>query len=401
MNKTIIFIILILLFFPNTNATTYTSRPDAEKLIKDFRSTAQYKIPLYEPETAVLPKAATQGSQWIYFENQNYNRKKTLIVLQSGIHGIETYAGSYLQQIFLKDYFEQYWTKGHSILIIHALNGWGLLNNRRFTQAGVDLNRNFDTDKTLFKTKNEKYEYARNIFLNSEKVLHPSIDLFMIKLNLIYNHLKEKYFGVFTTKDFRDAVSNGQYEFPKEIGYGGKKFEPQVIWAQKQLPKIFSKFRKILVYDFHTGLGEKNELHLILSGDENEDEQNKIFQLFEKGLNQKSYKVTPVTSEGFYSTHGDYLSFVRKMNKHAKTIALSAEFGTVGTSTFEQIDTISRMILENQGYWQGYANDDARKETQEILLDLFAPNQESWWKSVDKKGRALFDDSLEILEKDW
>ena len=394
-------ILLFSLILIQATASAYSTRPSIETLIKDFRSTAQYKIPLYEPETAVLPKASTQGSQWIYFENQNYNRKKTLIVLQSGIHGIETYAGSYLQQVFLKDYFEQYWTKGHSILIIHALNGWGLLNNRRFTQAGVDLNRNFDTDKKLFKIKNEKYEYARKIFENKEKVLHPSIDLWMTKLNLIYNNLRERYFGTFTVKDFRDAVSNGQYQYPKEIGYGGKKFEPQVIWAQKQLPKIFAKFKKILVYDFHAGLGEKNELHLILNNDDSEEEKKRIYTLFEPGMKSRSFKITPVEADGFYDTHGDYLGFIKQMNKRAKVIALAAEFGTMGVSTLNQIDTLSRILLENQGHWNGYENDEAKKETQEFLLELFAPSDKTWWKSVDTKGRALFDQSMIILDQEW
>lgn len=382
-------------------AYAYTTRPSVDQLIKDFRGTAQYKVPLYEPETAVLPKASTPGSQWIYFENPNVNRNKTLIVLQSGIHGIETYAGSYLQQVFLKDYFENYRNKGHSILVIHALNSWGLINHRRFTQSGVDLNRNFDTDKKLFKTKNEKYEYARKIFENKEKVLHPSIDLLMTKLNLIYNNLRERFFGTFTVKDFRDAVSNGQYEYPKEIGYGGKKFEPQVMWAQKKLPEIFAKYKKILVYDFHTGLGEKNELHLILSSRDSEDEQKKIYTLFEPGMKRGSFQVTPVSAEGFYHTHGDFLSFAKQMNKRAKVIALAAEFGTMGVSTLDQIDTLSRMLLENQGYWNGYVNEAAKTETQEYLLDLFAPSEAAWWKAVDAKGRALFDHSLIVFDQEW
>lgn len=360
--------------------------------MKDYQDTIQQKAPIYEPEQ--------EGSTWTFFENKE-SKKKSLIVIQSGIHGVETYAGSFLQQIFLKDYFEKFWTQGHSVLMIHALNNWGFHNHRRFTERGVDLNRNFDTTPDLFKTQNEKYKYARKYFTYSGKVNSPKFELFKMSAKSIWANLKERLLGKLKTDDFREALGNGQYEFPKELGYGGNKFETQVLWQQKKLPDVFKKYKKILVLDFHTGLGEKGMLHMILTGKETPEETAKIRELFDEGVKDGSYELNTGDSEGFYFTNGDYLNFVRKINPKAQVIAMAAEYGTMGISLTQQVETLSRLLLENKGHWNGYASLEARTYTQDLVLDLFAPREDAWWRSVEQKGRSLFDNSLTAMDKDW
>ena len=389
---------LPILFILNivVTATAYTSRPSVNDVLKDYEQALEPKLQQHKVQKEmVIEGLPTQAA---YFENKN---SKTLVLIQSGIHGTETSAGSFLQQIFLSDYFQKYWDKGHSIVLVHAYNGWGFLNNRRFTENGVDLNRNHDITEELFKTKNEKFKHIRHYLLNEGKVNHPSWGLFWISIKFMFANIKEKWLNKFTTDDFREALGNGQYEFPKEIGFGGQAFEPQTLWAQKRLPEIFKKYKKIMVIDFHTGLGEKGHLHLILSGRESAEEKKKIAELFKKGVSEKSYEVNTGDSEGFYFTNGDYLAFARKLNPEAKIIAFAAEYGTMGLSLPQQIQTISRLVLENQGHWQGYGSDEAKAKTQKHLLDLFTPNEKDWWVSVEQKGRALFDDTLSALNQEW
>lgn len=393
--------VILIIFIATTQTSSlsaYTSRPPPEQVLKDFQDAVEPKIKKYQGDKEwVLPHLKTEA---VYFENKN-NKNQTLIVIQSGIHGVETYAGSFLQQIFLKDYFKKYWKAGHSILLVHAYNSWGFLNHRRFAESGVDLNRNHDTTRDIFKTKNEKYKYIRKYLLREGKVNHPTLALWSIGGEFLFANIKEKILGDFSTDDFREALGNGQYQFPKEVGFGGQEFEPQVLWAQKRLPKIFRNYKKILVLDFHTGLGEKGHLHLITSGRESKQETAKILELFSQGIKDKSYEVNTGDSEGFYYTNGDYLAFTRKINPDARIITLAAEFGTMGLSLPGQIQTITRLVLENQGYWQGYGSDSAKEKTQTYILDLFAPNDDDWWKSIEQNGRALFDESLTALDKEW
>ena len=404
-----IFLILCALctLAPVTSAYAYTSRPTTAQVLQDFQQALKPKLEEHQGQSEnPVPNLPTQA---IYFENPNgqknannqNNRQHSLIVIQSGIHGIETYAGSFMQQVFLTDYFQKFWQQGHSILLVHAYNGWGFLNHRRFTESGVDLNRNNDTSSELFQTKNEKYTYARKYLERKGQVTHPKLDIFFLTFHFIWANLKEKWFGHFSTDDFREALGNGQYEYPTEIGFGGRDFEPQTLWAQKRLAEIFKKYQKILVLDFHTGLGVKGQLHMILSGRESKDETKKINELFKRGVANKDYEINDGDSEGFYFTNGDYLSFVRKLNPDAKVIAMAAEYGTMGIFLLEQIQTVNRLLLENQGHWNGYKNDEAKTYTQSLLLDLFAPNETDWWNSVEQKGRALFDDSLTALGEDW
>lgn len=379
-------------------AEAYEKRPKPEQVFNDYNEALDVKLKKYDNDEEVI--ADGLEAQATYFENKN-GKKKSLIVIQSGIHGIETYAGSMLQQIFLKEFFDKYYKSGHSILLIHSLNSWGFLNHRRFTESGVDLNRNHDTSRELFKNPNDKYKHIRKYLLRTGPVNSPRKDLLSLSFEFLWANIVERITNDFTTDDFREALGNGQYQFPKEIGFGGYNFEPQVKWAQKRLPQIFRRFNRILVLDFHTGLGEKGKLHLILSGRESDVEKDRITKLFSKGIENKSYEINTGDSEGFYYTNGDYLTFVRKLNPDARIVALTAEFGTMGLSLPNQIQTIARLVLENQGHWQGYGSDEAKAKTQSYLLDLFAPDEKSWWESVEQKGRALFDESLTALDQKW
>ena len=68
-----------------------------------------------------------------------------VLIVSSGCHGVEGYAGSGAQAALLHD--ESFRAKarhaGVALLFIHALNPWGFSFGRRVTHEGVDLNRNF------------------------------------------------------------------------------------------------------------------------------------------------------------------------------------------------------------------------------------------------------------------
>ena len=101
------------------------------------------------------------------------NKFKNIIILSSGIHGIEGFVGNAIQNMFIVDILEKYIDfEQTGVLILHSINPYGHKYNRRVTENNVDLNRNFDTNENIFNLNDSNYNKAYpkiNDFLNPQK----------------------------------------------------------------------------------------------------------------------------------------------------------------------------------------------------------------------------------------
>lgn len=79
------------------------------------------------------------------------------LLLISGTHGVEGYAGSACQIGWLESQRNDAWPRQLKVVMIHALNPYGFAWNRRVTEENVDLNRNF-VDHGGTYPKNPGYE---------------------------------------------------------------------------------------------------------------------------------------------------------------------------------------------------------------------------------------------------
>lgn len=66
-----------------------------------------------------------------------------VLVLSSGTHGVEGFAGSGIQTALLRDAYFSDLPEDLAVLIIHGINPYGMAHLRRFDENNVDLNRNF------------------------------------------------------------------------------------------------------------------------------------------------------------------------------------------------------------------------------------------------------------------
>jgi len=72
-----------------------------------------------------------------------------LLIITSGLHGIEGYTGSAIQQMFMKELITEEEVLDEGILLIHSINPFGFKYMRKTTENNIDLNRNCDVDKSL------------------------------------------------------------------------------------------------------------------------------------------------------------------------------------------------------------------------------------------------------------
>lgn len=275
-------------------------------------------------------------------------QKDKLLILTSGIHGIEGFTGSALQQYYL----EQLRNKNQSVLIIHGINAFGFKHKRRVTQNNVDLNRNFDTSPALFKNSNTGYEKVYS-FLNP----HTPYSKFTFHVRAIFNIFK---YGM---DNLRRAILSGQYQFPEGIFFGGNDFEPQVALIQKEVLERAQGYKSILLVDLHTGYGQRGKLHLF--GDRSkyidQDHMNEVFN---------SMNVDYGSEKDFYAVTGGFTVFLAKLfHQKAKYAGVCFEFGTIDShKTKGSLDSLYRMINEKQDRAQ--------------YIEMFYPSSPEWRKSV-------------------
>jgi len=130
-----------------------------------------------------------------------------LLVLSSGVHGVEGYTGSAVQQMFMQELITPDILSETGILIIHAINPYGFKYQRRVTENNVDLNRGSETDSSLFEKKNPGYALLYDMINPEGKASAGSLTNRFFYFKAISNIVKSSMSAT------RQAIVQGQYEF--------------------------------------------------------------------------------------------------------------------------------------------------------------------------------------------
>ena len=84
-------------------------------------------------------------------------RPERALVLLSGVHGVEGFAGSALQSDLVRRLDPSSLPDDVGVLVVHAVNPWGMAHWRRQNESNVDLNRNWRRDH-LAPAQNDAYD---------------------------------------------------------------------------------------------------------------------------------------------------------------------------------------------------------------------------------------------------
>jgi hypothetical protein len=311
-------------------------------------------------------------------------RKERLLVLVSGIHGIEGFVGSALQNLFIQENFFGQRDENLGILIVHALNPYGFKFARRVTENNVDLNRNLDTSTDLFKIKNPGYQSIRELLNPPEQASNGFGD----RLNFYFQCVKAilKY----SMDTLRRAILKGQYEVPEGIYFGGQEFEPQKDLLEKELLTFTTGYPQVLLVDLHTGYGKRGQLHLFADRSPALDAEylGKVFQGHELDYGQK---------KDFYEATGGMVVYAAKLLKNkTKFAGIVFEFGTLDSQkTLGSLDSLYRMVRENQWHHHGSVLESDALNIQQLFWDMFYPRDPEWRESVAKQFRDTLSLSLQ------
>jgi hypothetical protein len=168
------------------------------------------------------------------------------LVIVSGTHGPEGFAGSAAQLVFLRSSAFGRRDDSVRLLLVHALNPYGFAHSTRTTENNVDLNRNF-IDRSAPPPRNEGYA-----------ALHEAIcpdDWTDASLKQA-EAWKDKWVEENGFAAWVNAINAGQYTEPTGFGFGGSAPEWSNGTLQAILRREVAAARKIGFIDWHTGLGD-------------------------------------------------------------------------------------------------------------------------------------------------
>jgi len=294
-----------------------------------------------------------------------------LIVLTTGVHGIEGYIGATMLDVFFAEIYPTLDSGNTGVLVVANVNPYGMKYFRRYNENNVDLNRNFILDWDSFDLSSNR-EY-------------PKVDTFLGPTGKIGNGLWHEvgfYLSLGKTAitegadTISDALLTGQYEYPQGVYYGGNGDEASTEYLKDVFSQCLeSPYENIVHIDLHSGYGPRYNMVIFNSVYEtmNEAESREIF-----GYDH----IIAYDSEAFYATTGDTTDFFYRLaqQKQAEATLFSTcfEFGTIGDAFFDTILSLKYTIDENRNHWYPTDNAISAQIVRQNYLELFYPTETAW-----------------------
>ncbi|MBC7743149.1 MAG: DUF2817 domain-containing protein [Bdellovibrionaceae bacterium] len=352
------------------------------KAFVDLIQKADPKI--WNLKTASWPLSGAQelSTDVAFFKNRT--PQKTLLVISSGIHGIEGFVGSALQR----------WVIAENILagpsdlktdlaFIHILNPWGMQRGRRVDQKNVDLNRNFLIDAKNFQGTNADY-------LKIDSFLNPTDSLslsFFHRLGFLFDSVQ--FILRYSLETLRKSILIGQSDQPLGLYFRGKEFASVKARVDDFLQNDCKTYAKIIWLDLHTGYGENKRLHFLANDADSPLGQRLVKQFGAFNINFGNQK-------NFYKTDGDLATYVSEKSSGDQEInGLVLEYGTLNSqSTLGSIESLRRMVIENQAFHHGGSFESLNESTRQFR-QMFFPREDDWAEAaVTQTRQALLNLNL-------
>jgi len=168
------------------------------------------------------------------------------LVLISGTHGVEGFAGSGCQVGFFRDRLYEAFAKNVRVIVLHALNPYGFAWIRRVNEDNIDLNRNFQNFAQPV-PRNEAYDAIHGMLLPTDwdGAGRLAAD------SRLHEFIRRNGFAA-----LQAAVTGGQYSHPDGLFFGGL----AETWSAARFKEIIrahvsKEFTRLVAIDLRTGLG--------------------------------------------------------------------------------------------------------------------------------------------------
>jgi len=173
-----------------------------------------------------------------------------VIVVSSGSHGVEGFAGSAIQLgVIVLDWHRQL-PEDMAVVLIHALNPYGMSWGRRECEGGIDLTRNL-SHHLYPPFPNPEYEFLHPVLVPQDVSAET-----LSELPERFEHIVKQH----SIDNPGHVLRIGQYTHPQGLTYHG--LEP--CWSTRCWIDIVAKSvagaKDVMLIDIHTGFGDYGDL---------------------------------------------------------------------------------------------------------------------------------------------
>ena len=324
--------------------------------------------------TVEVSEYAVDEADGLYIDNiylPASKEKKNLVVLTTGVHGMEGYIGSVMLDVFFEDLYPALDTESTGVLVVANVNPYGMKYMRRYNENNVDLNRNFIIDWDSFDlSSNKDYPEVKEFLQPEGKIGNALWHEVGFYLNLAKEALTKGADKV------SDALLTGQYEYPEGVYYGGKGDEKSTAYLKGVFEEcIDGDYENIVHIDIHSGYGPRYNMVIF----------NSVYETMTEAQTKEAFGYDYVIShdsESFYATTGDTTDFFYRLaeskNTDKELFSTCFEFGTIGDSFMDSILSLKYTVDENRQHWYPTQNKTTSEVVRENYYELFYPTETQW-----------------------
>lgn len=177
------------------------------------------------------------------------SRARYVVLVTSGTHGVEGYAGSAIQSGILERLDAYRLPDDMAIVMVHAVNPWGMAWDRRENEDNVDLFRNFVYCDPPYGV-NALYDEL-NDAINPVEWTGPLRDRADRRIaEFVADHGEDAFVSV---------VRRGQHDHPQGLTYHGR----GPTWSKQRIDEVARRFirpdTRVASLDIHTSWGPLNQ----------------------------------------------------------------------------------------------------------------------------------------------
>ncbi len=344
------------------------------------------------------PIAKSLGEKKIGIDVASFNIEEahTIIVITSGVHGVEGFAGSAVQTGLFSENFMGKLPEGFGVLMVHAVNPYGFAFLRRFNEDNVDVNRNF-IDFNNPPDPNDVYKNWIPLLERRSRKDKPRKKLaWQLKKKLLLTFIKGRTARVL-------GIAKGQMISPNGLYYMGKKAS----WSRETLTSIFDEHLKVaprlVLLDIHTGIGKYYETVVLVGNDDNRETVKDWVDTDSSPRYKAPKRDVYINVRDIKKNWKDKCSltpFFEEKYIGRDVISATIEFG-VDISRLFPIDTL--INLRDETWLHTCAGDcfpkdgHEAREIKERLKESFIPSKSDWKENVWDSGKHLFETLIKKL----
>ncbi|MCG3173924.1 MAG: hypothetical protein GMKNLPBB_02136 [Myxococcota bacterium] len=324
-----------------------------------------------------LPVAGPDGARLaLWTARLGDERALHQLAVISGTHGVEGFCGSAIQTAALQAGLFSNLPGEVSALFIHALNPYGFAWLRRVNEQNVDINRNFvDFDHP---PGNPGYDEL------ASAIAPPSLEG---AARLAADARLAAFLATRGLAALQAAIQGGQYRHPDGLFYGG--CEPS--WSRGVLETIcreeLPRARRLIVLDFHSGLGAMGEMELISPDAPGSEALRRAHNWFGPRV-RSEHEAESVSA----ALTGEICNAFRRYCPESELTFLSPEFGTremhVVFQALRADNWAHRRAIPFSGPWNAAKTD---------IRDAFYPDSAEWRARVLDQGLSVIQSALDAL----